>query len=223
MLSASLIQKASPFQYTVRTDGWRYTAWARWNVSSLRGDLDGDLVAEELYDHRENTWGAVANYSEFENENLAGRSELQPVKEQLRARLQAMFGGAADGDAALRQEPDVAACQQPSANATATCLQAAFDAAQPGETVSLPFTGSPWVVSGPLYIRRDGVTLHLLPGVVLEAERGQFHGISDCLLTVGGGSEPVSGVTVRGSPGAVLRMHREDYANAALYTKAEVG
>ena len=79
------------------------------------------------------------------------------------------------------------------------------------------------MVSGPLYIRRDGVTLHLLPGVVLEAERGQFHGISDCLLTVGGGSEPVSGVTVRGSPGAVLRMHREDYANAALYTKAEVG
>ena len=63
----------------------------------------------------------------------------------------------------------------------------------------------------------------LTAAIVLEAERGQFHGISDCLLTVGGGSEPVSGVTVRGSPGAVLRMHREDYANAALYTKAEVG
>ena len=108
------------------------------------------------------------------------------------------------------------------ANATATCLQAAFDAALPGDVIEIPFTGEPWVVSRPLFLRRDGITLQLLPGVVLEAQRGQFHGESDSLLTVGGGTAAlVAGVTVRGSPGAVLRMHRADYANSTLYSKAE--
>jgi hypothetical protein len=107
------------------------------------------------------------------------------------------------------------------ANATATCLQAAFDAALPGDVIEVPFTGKPWVVSRPLNLRRDGVTLHFLPGVVLEAQRGQFHGESDCLLTVGGATTVVVGVTVRGSPGALLRMHRAEYANSTLYSKAE--
>ena len=43
---------------TVRTDGWRYTAWAPWNTSALQGDLTGALLGEELYDHRLNRWGA---------------------------------------------------------------------------------------------------------------------------------------------------------------------
>ena len=107
------------------------------------------------------------------------------------------------------------------ADATATCLQAALDAALPGDVIEVPFSGEPWVVSRPLILRRDGVTLHFLPGVVLEAQRGQFHGETDCLLTVGGGAAPVAGVTVRGSPGARLRMHRADYANSSRYSKAE--
>ena len=107
------------------------------------------------------------------------------------------------------------------ADATATCLQTALDAALPGDVIEVPFTGEPWVVSRPLILRRDGVTLHFLPGVVLEAQRGQFHGETDCLLTMGGGAAPVAGVTVRGSPGARLRMHRADYANSSLYSKAE--
>lgn len=107
------------------------------------------------------------------------------------------------------------------ANETASCLQAAFDAALPGDVVEIPFTGEPWVVSRPLVLRKHGVSLRLLPGVILEAQRGQFHGISDCLLTIGGLDNPVVGVSVRGSPGACLRMHRADYANTSLYTKAE--
>lgn len=112
---------------------------------------------------------------------------------------------------------------QPSgdANATASCLQAAFDAALPHDIVEIPFTGDPWVVSRPLFLRKNDITLHLLPGVIIEAQRGRFHGDSDCLLTVGGGAAPVVGVTVRGSPGASLRMHRADYANSTLYKKAE--
>ena len=35
-----------------------------------------------------------------------------------------------------------------------------------GDVIAIPFTGSPWVVSRPLVLRRDGVTVHLLAGVV---------------------------------------------------------
>ena len=59
---------------------------------------------------------------------------------------------------------------QPSgdANATASCLQAAFDAALPHDIVEIPFTGDPWVVSRPLFLRKNDITLHLLPGVIIE-------------------------------------------------------
>eukprot|EP01048_Picozoa_sp_COSAG05_P002002 COSAG05_NODE_74_length_21769_cov_194.316290_18_plen_348_part_00 len=110
---------------------------------------------------------------------------------------------------------------EPGSNATAACLQSAFDAALPGDLIIIPFTGTPLVVGRPLFLRRDGITVHLLAGAVLEAERGGFHGVSDCLLTIGGGDAIVTGVTLRGSAGATLRMHREDYADATRYTKAE--
>jgi hypothetical protein len=117
-----------------------------------------------------------------------------------------------------------------SVNATTVCLQQLFDHAAPGDEIQLPFIGEAnWVVSRPLFIRRNGITLKLQPGAVLEAQRGGFHGPGDTLLTVGpppgpGGSTPagaIRGVTIRGAPGAALLMHREDYADPSKYTKAE--
>ena len=78
--------------YSVRTDGWRYTAWAPWNTSALQGDLTGALLGEELYDHRLNRWGASANYSAFENENVVHDPQWKGVKAEHMALLKGMFG-----------------------------------------------------------------------------------------------------------------------------------
>eukprot|EP01052_Picozoa_sp_SAG31_P026492 SAG31_NODE_2403_length_5765_cov_2.260148_3_plen_1114_part_00 len=118
-------------------------------------------------------------------------------------------------------------------NATTKCLQGLLDAASPGDTIILPLMEQGnWVVSCPLFIHRDGITLQLLAGVVLEAQRGQFHGKHDSLLTVQpppavGGIDGmatagiVRGLTLRGEPGSALRMHREDYQDLSQYEKAE--
>ena len=54
------------------------------------------------------------------------------------------------------------------------------------------------------------------PGAVLEAKPGEFKGIRDCLLRL----EGVTNVTIRGAKGAVMRMHRSDYAKAP-YRRSE--
>ena len=54
------------------------------------------------------------------------------------------------------------------------------------------------------------------PGVVVEAVRGAFKNGTASLLTLTG----VENVTIEGS-GATLRMWRDDYANASLYSHSE--
>ena len=70
-------------------------------------------------------------------------------------------------------------------------------------------------VTRPLRLNRSNVHLVLEHGVELLARRGFYHGDHDSLLTI----SKAANVSVEG-PGKI-RMWREDYANATLYTKAE--
>jgi len=73
------------------------------------------------------------------------------------------------------------------------------------DAVTVEYTGRPWIVR-PLFIRRDGRSLRLNPGVAIEAKPGAFKDIHDCLLSVLGQEN----VTIEGH-GATLRMRKEDY------------
>jgi len=77
----------------------------------------------------------------------------------------------------------------------------------------------------PLFITRSNLRVEFEPGVQLVAKKDEFHGLNDCLLTL----DNVTNVTLTGY-GAVLRMHRADYAiprwpggcpSCGPYTKAE--
>ena len=90
-----------------------------------------------------------------------------------------------------------------SAEDSTSFLQAALDSGLPEIVIDVQPT--PWV-SRPLFARSNQ-RIVFEKGVVLQAKRGEFWYISDCLFTIGDCKD----VTVVGN-GAVLRMWREDYA-----------
>ena len=67
--------------------------------------------------------------------------------------------------------------------------------------VVLEDIGRPWA-SGPLFIRRDGVSLLLAPGAQLVGLLGAFDEPSDSLIRV----HQASDVVIEGGPGSVIRM-----------------
>jgi hypothetical protein len=74
--------------------------------------------------------------------------------------------------------------------------------------------GRPWIVR-PIFLESNQ-SLVFEDGVVVEAKRGEFKGRNDSLFTIA----LKENVVLRG-PGATLRMHRSDYDNPELYTRAE--
>ena len=66
--------------YSVRTVGWRYTAWLHWDSANLKGDFSRPLVGEELYPHA----GDVgASMDAFENVNLANDATHAAVQAEM--------------------------------------------------------------------------------------------------------------------------------------------
>ena len=90
-------------------------------------------------------------------------------------------------------------------------LQAALDSCAAEVTLD----AGVWVTQ-PLFMRCDGQRLSLAPGAELQALRGAFSGVGECLLTL----RNVSGATIHG-PGATLRMWRADYNDSARYKHSE--
>lgn len=82
-------------------------------------------------------------------------------------------------------------------------LQAALDSG--AQTVVIDRQNGPWVTL-PLLARSD-TTVAFEPGVELQAKRGAFMGVRDYLFTVRG----VANVTILGSDGARMKMHKSDY------------
>jgi len=91
-------------------------------------------------------------------------------------------------------------------------LQAAINSGVPRLVVDN--VGRPWITR-PLF-GADNQEIVFEKGVVVEAQKGEFKGRNDCLLTI----RQKQNVTLRGY-GAVLRMHRADYDDATRYRKAE--
>ncbi len=91
-------------------------------------------------------------------------------------------------------------------------LQAAIDSHVPKLIVDNP--GKPWITRPLFAVSNQEILFE--KGVVIEAKRGEFKGGNDSLFTI----KEKHDVTLRGY-GATLRMHREDYANPKLYSKAE--
>lgn len=71
--------------YSVRTPDWRYTAWFKWNQTTLVAEWDGDF-AEELYTHEGDD---STNMDDYENYNQA--SEQKQVAAEHHKMLLAFF------------------------------------------------------------------------------------------------------------------------------------
>lgn len=82
------------------------------------------------------------------------------------------------------------------------------------EEVVIPNVGSPWVVR-PIKLR-SGLRLLIMPGVVIEAKKGEFKGRNDSLIS----AVDAENIEILGY-GAVLRMHKRDYQDKMLYEPAE--
>ncbi|MCX8064580.1 MAG: hypothetical protein N3G21_05335, partial [Candidatus Hydrogenedentes bacterium] len=91
-------------------------------------------------------------------------------------------------------------------------LQRAIDFG--AEEVVVPNMGSPWVVR-PINLR-SGLWLNIMPGVIIEAKKGEFKGKGDSLFS----AVNIENLKISGY-GAVLRMHKRDYQNKAIYEPAE--
>ena len=74
--------------YSLRTDQWRYTFWARWEPTMH--PVLSEPAGEELYDHRLDT--APFDVDDFEYKNLADDPEHVQVKAELRQQLVATVG-----------------------------------------------------------------------------------------------------------------------------------
>ena len=72
---------------SVRVDGWRYTAWAKFNGTLNRADFD-TLLGEELYDHRGDT---NTDFNAFENTNVVSDPENAATRSTLLGLLRAKF------------------------------------------------------------------------------------------------------------------------------------
>ena len=94
-------------------------------------------------------------------------------------------------------------------------LQAVLSsAASVVDVLPLP-DGRPWVVR-PLYLLRNHTTVIFRPGVHVQAKRGSYHGITDCLINIWN----VHNVTVIAN-GARFSMWKDDYTNASIYQPAQ--
>jgi len=88
-------------------------------------------------------------------------------------------------------------------------LQRAFDSG--AKKVIVDRQTSDWI-SRPLFITNSNVEVVFADGVVLRAKRGEFYGLSDCLLRITGGA---TNVVVRGEGKATLAMNKRDYMDPA--------
>ena len=78
--------------YTVRTKGWRYTEWRRWNATTLEGDWSSTgLVGCELYDHRSHIPYGDFELFESETDNLCDTYTNSPVVTHHKALLKSNF------------------------------------------------------------------------------------------------------------------------------------
>lgn len=77
--------------YSVRSNSWRYTLWAKWNVSTLCPEWRHESNEVELYDHQND--GAMVNFDDFENINVAGDVTHAAVLEKMAGIVQSSFGG----------------------------------------------------------------------------------------------------------------------------------
>lgn len=79
--------------YSIRTDDWRYTAWCKWNGTTLQPRWDV-INATELYSHTlAATKGAPTdqNFDAWENVNVAAVPQHAQVVATLHAQLRAHF------------------------------------------------------------------------------------------------------------------------------------
>ncbi len=83
-------------------------------------------------------------------------------------------------------------------------------------TIIVDNMGTDWIVSKPIELASNQEII-FEENVVVQAKKGAFLGVNDCLLV----GRNVQKSTLTGRKGATLRMQRADYANPALYKKAE--
>lgn len=73
--------------YSIRTDRWRYTEWAKWDGKNLRPIWE-ESAGVELYDHKgDDGPSSKASYEQFENVNVASQklSVVASLSTQLRS------------------------------------------------------------------------------------------------------------------------------------------
>jgi len=92
------------------------------------------------------------------------------------------------------------------------CLQNAITSGV--NKLIIPNMGKPWIVN-PIELANDQ-EIFIEPGAVIEAIKGGFKGIGDCLFS----ANSKRNITIIGND-AMLRMHKEDYQDKAQYTPAE--
>jgi len=76
--------------------------------------------------------------------------------------------------------------------------------------------GSDWIVNKPIRLHSDQEIV-FKNGVVIQAEKGRFKAVTDSLFL----ANNISNFKLIGQGNVVFRMHRADYDNPDLYTKAE--
>lgn len=94
-------------------------------------------------------------------------------------------------------------------------VQAAVDCGAPEVTIPIRAGGLPWVFNKSVELR-DGVTVTLASGVLVQALRGSMHPSGSHLFSI----TNASGVTLSGY-GATLQMWKEDYNDPAKYKHSE--
>ena len=94
------------------------------------------------------------------------------------------------------------------------CLQDAIDSGV--RKLIVDNTGSDWIVSKPINLVSNQ-EIDFADGVVIQARKGEFKGTKDALFN----GINITNFSLIGQGNVVFRMHREDYANPALYEKAE--
>lgn len=94
------------------------------------------------------------------------------------------------------------------------CLQDAIDSGVPKLIVDN--TGSDWIINKPINLVSNQ-EIDFADGVVIQASKGTFKGTKDALFN----GINITNFALIGQGKVMFRMHREDYANPALYEKAE--
>jgi len=94
------------------------------------------------------------------------------------------------------------------------CLQNAINSGVPKLIVDN--TGSDWIVNKSINLASNQQII-FAEGVVIQAKKDCFKGKMDSLFS----GKKLTHIALIGQGKAVLRMHRDDYANPALYEKAE--